>query len=221
MKKRIRSHTEDEPLTSSLNGCNRSKRIKAQSERFLRDTRGIDTIALKMVFYLAITGTILFLVTVSWGNVSPFFEKVQTDEQVKDLAVELLSIQNGYARDLRDSTAVQGSTCTVKVTLPESVRFLSMGVDPDPDSDGNLTNSGWIVENSTILVQYNNGEKNRFLIKENIQFRKGNLSQNDNWNLYSSKGYDNIGIVIENPVKGDFIFEFVYDARGKYTISHF
>lgn len=209
-------------MINSLSGWNNRTRIGKQFNDFLADNRGIDTVALKMVFYLAITGTILLLISVSWGNVSPFFEKVQTDEQIKDAAVELLSIQNGYARNLRDGTAVQGSTCTIKLSLPENIRYLAMGVDPDTDCDGNLSNSDWILENGILLIQYDSGEKNRFLVSDdNIRFRRGIIDQDEKWSM---DHYDNTsisGIVIEKPVSGDFIFELVYNSNGKYTLSHF
>jgi hypothetical protein len=205
-----------------LNGWNKENNTRVQSEGFLKDNRGIDTVALKMVLYLAITGTILLLVTVSWGNISPFFAKAQADEQIKDAAVELLSIQNGYSRNLNDATTVQGSTCIVKLSLPEKVRFLALGVDPDTNCDGNLTNSDWVAENGTILLQYYSGEKTRFLIDDNnIQFRKGIVDQNGNWNIDSLNGYSPQGVVIEEPVHGDFEFELVYDSTGIVTLSHF
>ena len=156
----------------------------------------------------------------SWGNVSPFLEKARTDEQVKDLSVELLSIQNGYARNLGDITAVQGSSCIARLSLPENVKFLALGIDPDPDSDGNLTNSAWNVENGSILIQYNSGEKNRFLIDDGIRFRTGTYD-NGIWVPDDSHDPENAGILIENPVDGDFTFELVYDESGKYTLSRF
>jgi len=209
-------------LINSLNGCNKDEIIEIQLDSFLRDTRGIDTIAMKMVFYLAITGTILLLVTVSWGNISPYFDRSSTDEQIKDAAIELLSIQNGYARDLRDSAAIQGSTCTIELSLSENIKYLALGIDPDPDSNGNLTDSTWKMENNTILIQYRNGEKNRFLISgEDIRFRNGIVDHNDKWNLnYSEKNIVQ-GIVIEEPVNGEFVFELIQDTNGKYTLSHF
>jgi hypothetical protein len=222
MKRKTRYHTEDKRSISSLNGWNKENNTRVQSEGFLKDNRGIDTVALKMVLYLAITGTILLLVTVSWGNISPFFAKAQADEQIKDAAVELLSIQNGYSRNLNDATTVQGSTCIVKLSLPEKVRFLALGVDPDTNCDGNLTNSDWVAENGTILLQYYSGEKTRFLIDDdNIQFRKGIVDQNGNWNIDSLNGYSPRGVVIEEPVHGDFEFELVYDSTGIVTLSHF
>jgi len=136
-----------------------------KEQGLLRDTRAIDTVPLKIVFYLALTGTILVLVAVSWNNISPFFKGHQTEEQLNDLSVELLSIQRGYARNLEKAGSTTGSMCMVRLSLPDNVRYLALGVDPDPDIDGNLSNTAWHTENNTMLIQYNNGVRNRFIIE--------------------------------------------------------
>ncbi|TGC11363.1 hypothetical protein [Methanolobus halotolerans] len=188
---------------------------------FWKDTRGIDTVPQKMVFYLISAGVILILVTVSWNNVSPYLTGSQVEKEINDLSVELLSIQNGYPRDLKDVQSTEGSMCTAQLSLPDNVQYISLGVDPDPDTDGDLSNSPWIVENNTIIVQYYNGMKKRFLISgEDIQFRKGIPGEKGEWNIDTGSLSENKGIVIENPVAGEFVFELVLND-GKYTLSHF
>lgn len=168
-----------------------------------------------------ITGVILVLVAVSWNNVSIYLTDSQIEKEVNSLSVELLSIQKGYPRDLSEVDGTEGSMCVVQLSLPDSVQYLSLGVDPDPDLDGNLSNSVWNAENNTIIIQHYNGVKKRFLIGgERINFRKGSLDKNGNWNLDTNNLSENKGIVIQNPVTGEFIFELVlYDK--KYTLSHF
>ncbi len=187
---------------------------------FLRDTRAIDTVPLKIVLYLAVTGVILMLVAVSWNSVSSFFAGYHAEEQINDLSVELLSIQKGYARDLESTGSPEGSMCTVTLALPENVRFLALGVDPDPDKDGNLSNSGWLPENNTLLIQYDNGLRKRFAIKgEEIRFRKGTITEGI-WSPDPNPVQDNMGIVIESPIAGYYTFELVRSGE-KYTLSHF
>ncbi|QLC49413.1 hypothetical protein HWN40_03610 [Methanolobus zinderi] len=188
---------------------------------FWKDTNGIDTVPQKMIFYLMITGVILVLVAVSWNNVSIYLTDSQIEKEVNSLSVELLSIQKGYPRDLSEVDGTEGSMCVVQLSLPDSVQYLSLGVDPDPDLDGNLSNSVWNAENNTIIIQHYNGVKKRFLIGgEKINFRKGSLDKNGNWNLDTNNLSENKGIVVQNPVTGEFIFELVlYDK--KYTLSHF
>ncbi|WP_319506848.1 hypothetical protein [uncultured Methanolobus sp.] len=72
---------------------------------FLRDTRGVDTIPLKMVFYLTVTGAIIVLVAASWNSLSPVYSGAKDSKQINAAALELLSIQNGYARNIQERIA--------------------------------------------------------------------------------------------------------------------
>lgn len=188
---------------------------------FFRDTRGADTIPLKMVFYLAVTGAIIFLVAFSWNSLSPIYSGAKDSKQINDAALELLSVQNGYARTLQGHNGPQGSTCSVKLSLPD-VDYLAFGVDPDPDMNGNLNDTQWILENNTIICQYKNGVKDRYDIGGNvIYFRKGKLDDSGIWVLDDGQNKsENMGVVIEGPISGNFDFELVL-ADKKYTLSHF
>ncbi|MBN2110637.1 MAG: hypothetical protein JW705_06075 [Methanosarcinaceae archaeon] len=188
---------------------------------FWKDTKGIDTVPLKLVFYLMITAVTFALVSVAWNNISPYIAGSQVEKEINDLSVELLSIQDGYPRNLDDIEAIEGSMCVAQLSLPDNVQYLSLGIDPDPDIDGNLSDCAWNVENNTIIVQYQNGVKKRFLIAgEIIKFRKGTVDNKGNWNLYTGNLYGNQGIVIMRPVAGEFVFELV-SCGQKYTLSHF
>ncbi len=190
---------------------------------FLNDNRGVDTIPLKMVVYLTITAVIIMLMTISWSNISPFIEGADVDRQLKDAALGISAMQGGYARDL-DATGQDGSMCTVSLSMPDNVRYVAFGVDPDPDMDGNLTNSEWMLENNTILCQYaSNVKEHTFLEGDPVKFREGVIDVNgrrviDSY-LAMNLGHDR-GVVIEGPIEGDFVFELV---RGDetYTLSHF
>ncbi|WP_242492592.1 hypothetical protein [Methanolobus psychrotolerans] len=188
---------------------------------FLRDTRGIDTVPLKMVFYLAVTGVIIFLVASSWNSLSPVYSKAKDSKQINDAALELLSIQNGYARNVQEQNGPDGSTCTIGLSM-DDVEYLAFGVDPDPDMNGNLTDTQWVQENNTIICKYVNGAKNRYNIDGNIiLFKKGTLDYTGKWTLDNDHDINkSLGVVIEGPLEGNFNFELVL-AEKKYTLSHF
>ena len=191
---------------------------------FWDDTRGVDTIPLKLVVYLALTGAVMVLIAVSWGNIMPFIEGADVDKQITDSALKITSIQRGSARDILDQRSFDGSMCIVELFLPDNVRFVGFGVDPDPDANGNLTDSEWVVEDNTIVYQYLNGVKKRvFLNMETVQFRNGVQDTSGRWviddNLDVANGHD-VGVVLEGPVSGEFIFEMVFDGSG-YVLSHF
>jgi len=188
---------------------------------FLRDTRGVDTIPLKMVFYLTVTGAIIVMVAASWNSLSPVYSGAKDSKQISDAALELLSIQNGYARNIQEQNSPDGSTCTIELSISD-INYLAFGMDPDPDMNGNLTDTQWIAENNTIICQYVNGAKDRYNIDGNIiNFRKGKMDNTGKWILNDELDTNkNMGILIEGPVEGKFNFELVL-ADEKYTISHF
>lgn len=193
-------------------------------QRFLADTRGVDTIPLKMVFYLSIAGIIILMTAFSWNNISPVVDDAHVDKQLEDVALGISSIQNGYARDI-SSNDVEGSMGVLDLSLPEHVDYVSFGVDPDPDMDGNLTNTEWAVEKNTILCSYSEGFKTRVHIDgDPIEFRKGISNDGDVWVIdddSSASGHDK-GVVLEGPISGEFVFELVFvEGEGKYTLSHF
>jgi hypothetical protein len=195
--------------------------VKAKKTSFIKDTRAADTIPLKMVFYLVITGAVIFLMAFSWNSLSPVYSGTKDSKQINDASIELMSIQNGYPRNLLEQNSPDGSTCTIKLSMPH-ISYLAFGVDPDPDMDGDLTDTYWIQENNTIICQYGNGVKDRYHIDGNtIYFRKGILDNNGKWIMDNNPDINrSLGVVIKGPVEGDFDFELVLEEK-KYTISCF
>ena len=186
---------------------------------FLTDTQGVDTVPLKMVFYLAVTGVIIVLMAVSWNNLSPLYSGARDSKQINDAALEIVSIQDGYARDVREPAAPDGSMCTIELSLPD-VSYLAFGVDPDPDMNGNLSDSTWVAANNTLICQYSSGSRNLYQIEGDlINFRKGTLA-NSSGSWMPDENAVSSGVVIEGPITGEFTFELVLD-NGKYTLSHF
>ncbi|NPE31639.1 hypothetical protein HNV12_27525 [Methanococcoides sp. SA1] len=193
-------------------------------QRFLADTRGIDTVPLKMVFYLSIAGIIILMTAFSWNNISPVIDDAHVDKQLEDVALGISSVQNGCAKDVSNND-VEGTMSVFDLSLPEHVEYVSFGVDPDLDMDGNLTNTEWAVEKNTILCSYSGGFKTRVHIGgDPIEFRKGISNDGDVWVIDddSSALGSGKGVVLEGPISGEFVFELVFvDGEGKYTLSHF
>ncbi|WMW25501.1 hypothetical protein RE474_01925 [Methanolobus sediminis] len=172
-----------------------------------------------MVFYLVITAAIIFLMAFSWNNMAPVYSGAKDSKQINSAVLDLVSIQDGYARNLQAASLTEGSMCNIELSLPD-VSFLSFGVDPDPDINGNLSDSSWIVENNTIICQYKSGVRNLYHIDgDTIIFKKGKLD-NSTGLWVPDESVDSTGIVVEGPISGTFNFELILDD-GKYTLSHF
>lgn len=99
--------------------------IVGSLQPFLEDTRGVDTIPLKMVVYLSITALVILLATAAWNNISPVVDYTDIDRQLEEAALKISSIQHGYAREV-SSKGTDGSMCTVELSFPNmSGMFLS------------------------------------------------------------------------------------------------
>lgn len=191
---------------------------------FFTDNEGIDTIPLKIVVYLVITGCVLALIVISWNAIAPLKQGYGMESQLSAASIELLSLQQGKARDLSLPFSTEGSMCSIDLDFPQEVTYVGLGVDPDPDNDGNVTNSAWNIENNTIIYRYDNSVRKIWIIEgEKINFCQGNLSTSGKWlpdNILDPASNMDKGIVIKKPVTGTYVFELVR-RNGTYTLSHF
>ena len=193
----------------------------------LRDNRGVDTIPLKMVFYLSVTGIILSLFVLSWNNISPVLDHSDADRQLEEAALHIASIQRGHARDIPSGQS-PGSMCTVEFSFEDNVEFIAFGVDPDPDRDGNFSDSAWSVEENTIILSYSSGERHLVFIEgDRVDFRKGILMPDGSWSVDTSAAVpaasvenSDKGVVIFSPVSGEYTFEMVFED-SRYTLARF
>jgi hypothetical protein len=193
------------------------------------DTTAADTIPLKLVVYIGLLGAVLILVAQSWHTANSVLEDAQIKAQAESASLSIRSIQGGYARDSAEGHTPEGTTCTLKLSFPASVRYISFGVDPDPECNGQLSDSKWTLENNTIIYQYKNGVKKRtFLEGKPVHFIKGEQNSEGIWmpsesqeNIHTQLFSEKTGVVIEYPVSGEFLFELVTQSGIRYTMSHF
>lgn len=193
------------------------------------DTTAADTIPLKLVVYLGLLAAVLILVAQAWHTVNPVLEEAQIKAQIEAASLSIRSIQEGYARDSAESHSPEGTMCTLKFSFPASVRYISFGVDPDPECNGQLSDSEWTLENNTIIYQYKNGVKKRlFLEGKPVHFIKGEQNSEGTWmpsgsleNSLAPLSLEKTGVVIEYPVSGEFLFELVMRNGIRYSMSHF
>ncbi|AAM30301.1 hypothetical protein [Methanosarcina mazei] len=197
-------------------------------KNIISDTEAADTIPLKLVVYLALLAAVVVLLAQAWSIASPALQDAEIKAQAETASLSLLSIQGGYARNSEDRYNPEGSMCTLKFSLPPSVRYVSFGVDPDQECNGNLTDSEWVIENNTLICQYKNGVKKRvFLEGAPIHFIKGIENSEGIWIPAASQEGDetldlqNTSVIIEYPVSGEFLFEMVTHNGTRYTMARF
>jgi hypothetical protein len=196
---------------------------------FFSDMEAADTIPLKLVVYLGLLAAVLILLAQAWYMAVPTLEDAEIKAQTEAASMSILSIQGGYARNSVDRNSPDGSMCSLELSLPASVRYMSFGVDPDPECNGNLSDSKWVMENNTIIYQYQNGVKKRvFLEGKIVHFVKGKQNPEGIWvptaelkNYGTSSDIEKTGVVIEYPVSGQFVFEMFSLNDVRYTMSQF
>jgi len=197
--------------------------------QFFSDTVAADSIPLKLVVYLGLLTAVLILLAQAWHAAVPVLDDAKISNQAEAASMSILSIQEGYARNSADRYSPEGSMCTLDFSLPASVRYISFCVDPDPDCNGLLNESEWILENNTIICQYKKGVKKRvFLEGKPVHFVKCGQNSEGIWipltypkNNETCSTLEKTGVVIEYPVSGEFIFEMVDMNDVRYTMSHF
>ncbi len=198
-------------------------------KKFISDTAAADTIPLKLVVYLALLAAVVILLIQAWSIASPVLQDAEIKAQTESASLSLLSIQGGYARNSEDRHSPEGSMCTLTFSLPPSVRYISFGVDPDQDCNGNFSDSEWIHENNTLIYQYKNGVKKRvFLEGAPIHIIKGVQNSEGIWIPAGSRevngtflDLESTAVVIEDPVSGEFLFEMVTNNGTRYTMARF
>jgi hypothetical protein len=198
-------------------------------KKIISDTVAADTIPLKLVVYLGLLAAVVLLLAQAWNIASPVLQEAEIKAQAETASLSLLSIQGGYARNPADRYSPEGSMCTLTFSLPPSVRYISFGVDPDQECNGNLTDSEWVPENNTLIYQYKNGVKKRVLLEgKPIHFIKGIQNPEGIWipaesqdSSQKSSVLESTGVVIEYPVSGEFLFEMVTLDGIKYTMTRF
>lgn len=198
-------------------------------KQLFSDTVAADTIPLKLVVYLGLLSAVLILLAQAWSTAVPVLDDAKIKDQAEAASLSILSIQDGYSRNPVEGYSPEGSMCTLKFSLPASVRYISFGVDPDPECNGNLSDSEWTLENNTIISQYKNGVKKRVFLEGNpVYFVKGERNFEGIWiplvnqkNTEAPLSLEKKGVVIESPVSGEFLFEMVMQDGVRYTMAHF
>ncbi len=190
---------------------------------FTSDERGTIEIPLRLVVYLIITGAIIALVVIGLSNLKPGMTVDTLEKQIGAIKVSLAAMQSGAARNLIDPASPGGNIRTYKIVLPEDTGYLAFGADPDPDNDGNLTNTqdSILTESGNVIIYSSGAGKKVIPLDEPIEIREG-LFENGRWVMNRADGKQ-YGVVIRGSGISEITFELVYDpvSKTRYTLSHF
>jgi len=189
----------------------------------LSDDSGAMEIPLRLVVYVILTAVILAIAIIGLSNLKPGMTTDTMEKQIGIIKVSLNAMQYGSARNLIDPASPAGNLRTFNINLPEDIEYLAFGVDPDPDNNGNLTDTkeNLITERGNVIFYKSwKGSKIRVPLEENIELREG-LFDRGRWILNNANGKQ-YGIVLRGNGKFSITFELVYDTGSKerYTLAH-
>lgn len=190
---------------------------------FIRDERGTMEIPMRFVVYVMITGAIIALVAIGISRLEPGITEDTLEKQIGEIKVSLASMQSGAARNLIDPASPGGNIRTYKIVLSEDVEYLAFGADPDPDNDGDLTNTkeNFLTDRGNVIIYSSSGGKKIIPLDGNTEIREG-IFENGRWVMNSLDGKQ-YGVVIRADGKSEITFELVYDpiTKERYILSHF
>ncbi len=185
-----------------------------------KDENGIDTIPLKLVVYLTLVGIIIVLVAIGLKNAGPPMDGALMERQLGGVKSGIELMQSGYARDLSDPYATTGNIRSFDLVLPDSLEYISFGVDPDPDNNGilNDTPPGLVTDNGDVIYYKLIGDGKRLVkLKDSIHIREGELVDG-RWLPRSVDGLGQAFVLTGG--SQSVTFELVYDRGTTYTLSH-
>lgn len=190
---------------------------------FIDDESGTMEIPLRFVVYVLITGAIIGLAAIGISNLKPVMTVNTMEKQIGAMKVSLDSMQDGAARNLLDPASAAGNIRTYNVVLPEDVGYLAFGADPDPDNDGNLTNTrdDVLTDRGNVIIYSSSAGKRIIPLNEDIELREG-LFENGRWVMNRADGKQ-YGVVLKGGGKFELTFELVYDpiSKERYMLTHF
>lgn len=190
----------------------------------IQDDRGILTLPLKIIVYLILAGAIIGITTLGLQSIRPESTKNQMEKQLGEMASILGVLRQGAARDLQSEGSQEGNLRTLDIILPDEIEYLAFGIDPDPENDGNLTNTPEDAptdNGDVIYYKLENGGKTRIPLEKTIQTR-GGILRNGAWVPNSIRGKQ-LGVVLTSKGRYRLTFELVYDPSSKETciLTHF
>jgi len=179
------------------------------------DDFAADMIPTRLIVSIAIIAAITLLVAFGYRVLSINSAENKVEQDCRALESELFSmIASGVPRDVDDMNADDGTMRSFSFNLPDSLVYLSFGVDPDPDNNGELT-TGLTVNGSIIFYMVDGGSKKVVWLNQNFRFREGILDSN----IWVING-DGQGYIIQGGGESTLIFELVKQKNESFILIH-
>jgi type II secretory pathway pseudopilin PulG len=185
-----------------------------------KDDQGIDTIPLKLIIYLVLIGIIIIITASGLKNAAPTVDASIMEHRISEVKSSIEQMQSGFARDLSDPYAPAGNIRHHELTLPDSLEYLCLGTDPDPDNNGNLTDTppGLTTDDGNVIYYKLTGSgKNLVKLDDRVHLREGDLT-GGRWMPNVVDGLQQALVITGS--SQSVTFELVSDRGITYTLIH-
>ncbi len=190
---------------------------------FIGDERGTMEIPLRFVVYVIITAAIVSAAAVGISHLEPGITADTVEKQIGAMEISLAAMQAGAARDLIDPASPEGNLRTYMIVLPKDLEYLAFGADPDPDNNGNLTDTGegFLTDRGNFIIYRSAAGKKKIPLDDRVELREGVL-EDGRWVMNREDGKQ-YGVVVRGGSTSEITFELVFDpvSKVRYTLAHF
>lgn len=183
------------------------------------NTNAVEMIPVRLIISLAIIAAIAVLLVFASGSLRVFLAEHQVEQECRKLESSLSTmIGSGVPRDVDEASAAEGTKRVQRLTLPDSLLYLSFGCDPDPLNTGVLQ-PGVLEDGAAIFYRVDGGSKQViWLPKVTYKFREGTFVDN-RWVIkgagqsYIVSGGGKTTLVFERVEKNHEIYILVYGTE--------
>jgi len=179
------------------------------------DDIAADMIPIRLIMSIVIIAAVTLLVAFGYMNFRISSAENKVEQECRAIESKLFSmIASGVARDVDELNADDGTIRSCSMNLPDNLIYLSFGVDPDPDNDGDL-DTGLTVNGSVMFYRVDGGSKKAVWLDDDFKFREG-LFFGNKWIING----DGQGFILKSGGKSSLIFELVKKNNESFVLIH-
>lgn len=172
-----------------------------------------EMIPIRLIISIAIIAAIVLMVGVGFRNLSITSAENQVEIDCRTLESKLCTmLGSGIARDVDEINAADGTKRSITFNLPDNLIYLSFGVDPDPDNNGELK-TGLTEDGSTIFYRVAGGSKHVLWLEDEYRLREGKYID-DKWVIND----DGQGYILTGGGVATLTFELVQKNHETYIL---
>jgi len=174
-----------------------------------------EMIPIRLIISIVIISAIVLMVGVGFINLSITSAENQVEIECRTLESKLYTMMgSGIARDVDEINTGDGTKRSHAFNLPDNLMYLSFGVDPDPNNNGEFQ-TGLTENGSAIFYRIAGGSKHVLWFEDEYRFREGRYTDGK-WVIND----DGQGYIITCGGKTTLTFELVQKNHETYILIH-